>query len=353
MFFLILTLGCDGFLFRTNFEDVEDAILYESKDIVPAEEVRDELLILNYNIKYGGARLAFFWECNGDRYNMKENEVTVHLDNIVEFINEIDPDILILQEVDRKSQRSVYIDQTQFILDATNLNYGAYASQHKADFLPTDGMGPIDFGNSILSKWPISEASRISLPLQRDKPGYYTYFYLKRHILTANIDLPWKDNFVAVNTHLEAFSEDGTKKRQIDMLHSELTKLSEDGLDWVMGGDLNSLPKGSEVLAGFPDDCTGMFDADDYSGQEEWLDELFTDFNSAMTLEAYAENNSRWFSYTGNPEFNWTRTLDYMFTNGDWVDYDHNYIIQSEKDGGYETLPLSDHAPVHTIWSAQ
>lgn len=353
MLLFLFTLGCDGFLFRTAFEDVEDAILYEADEIVTAPAEKEELLILNYNIKYGGARLTFFWECNGERYNMTENEVTVHLDNIVEFINEVNPDILILQEVDRQSQRSVYIDQTQYLLDRTELNYGAYASQHKADFLPSDGMGPLDFGNSILSKWPISKGTRISLPLMRDQPAYYTYFYLKRHILTAEIDLPWKDNFVVVNTHLEAFSDDGTKKRQIDKLHSELTRLTDEGKDWVMGGDLNSLPKGSEVLSGFPDDCPGLFDPDDYSGEEDWLDSLFTDFNSAMTLVDYEAQNSRWYSYTGNTDFGWTRTLDYMFTNGDWVDYNHNYVIQSLKDGGYETLPLSDHAPIHTIWSAQ
>ena len=84
---------------------------------------------------------------------MTDEEVYTHLDNLAEFITNVDPDILILQEVDRSSLRSGYIDQTQYLLDNTPLNYGAYASQHRVDFLPTDGMGHIDFGNAILSRW--------------------------------------------------------------------------------------------------------------------------------------------------------------------------------------------------------
>ena len=156
MFGLLLWgFACDSMTFRANFAEEEPALLYEAEVKTEEPTAKEELLIVNYNIKYGGARLTFFWECNGGRYNMTEEEVTVHLDAIAEFITDVDPDILILQEVDRSSLRSNYIDQTQYLLDKTPLNYGAYASQHKVDFLPTDGMGRVDFGNAILSKWPI------------------------------------------------------------------------------------------------------------------------------------------------------------------------------------------------------
>ena len=97
--------------------------------------------------------------------HMKEEEVIAHLDAVVEFINQTQPDVLLLQEVDRLSLRSAYIDQVQYILDRTHLNYGAYASQHKGDFLPSDGMGKMDFGNATLSRWPIESATRHALPL--------------------------------------------------------------------------------------------------------------------------------------------------------------------------------------------
>ena len=351
MLSLVLWLtGCDGTTFRANFQDEEPALLYQAAELNEAPEQQDELLVLNYNIKYGGARLTFFWECEGGRYSMTDEEVYTHLDDIAEFITAVDPDILILQEVDRNSLRSGYIDQTQYLLDNTPLNYGTYAAQHRVDFLPTDGMGHIDFGNAILSRWPISESTRIALPLVDAYPGYYRYLYLKRHVLTAKIDLPWNDNFYAVNTHLEAFSEEDAKLKQINKFHDVLTRLSEAGVDWVAAGDLNSLPRGSERLSEFPDDCTGMFDADDYSGEEAWLDPLFEDFNSGMSLEEYASDNSAWYSYTGDPEQGWTRALDYIFTNQQWAnDGADNLVMQSVEQGGYETLYLSDHAPVQAI----
>lgn len=347
--FLFLS-GCDAWLFRANFEDEEAAILYEANTLSEAPSDLDQIRILNYNIKYGGGRLLFFWECNGERYNMTEAEVTGHLDAVVDFINWHNPDIVLLQEVDRNSLRSAYIDQVQYILDRTELNYGAYAAQHQVDFLPTDGFGHVDFGNATLSRWPIPEATRIALPLVEAYPAYYQYLYLKRHVLSSRIELPWDNQFYAVNTHLEAFSEGNTKRDQIDVFHGVLSDLNTQNRSWVAGGDLNSLPNGSEQWSDFPDDCPGLFDPDDYSGEEDWLDPLFDDFSSAMSLESYAEDNSRWYSYTGNPDEGWTRTLDYVFTNGVWADNgDNNMVIQSESEGGYDTLMISDHAPVQAI----
>jgi len=344
----MLLSGCDALMFRNGFDDVEPAVMYKAKTSTSAPDSIDDLLIINHNIKYGGGRLLFFWECGGDRYNMTEKEVKRHLDAVVEFINEVEPDILMLQEVDVLSLRSAYIDQVQYILDRTHLNHGAYASQHKSDYLPSDGMGKMDFGNATLSRWPISDATRYSLPLVEEYPAYYQYFYLKRHILDATISVPGTNTFHVVNTHLEAFSDDGTKRKQIDQFHEHLTKLENKGATWVAGGDLNSLPDGSEVLKEFDDECSGesRFEGDNYEGEQAWLDDLFADFNSLMPLDEYKEDNSPWFSYTGDASVGWTRTLDYLFTNGTWLEGE---VMQSEEQGGYDTLPLSDHAPVRAV----
>lgn len=345
---LWMLLACDAVTLRANFADREPGLLYEAADLTLAPDQLDQLVVLNYNIKYGGGRLIFFWECEGERYNMTETEVTTHLDNIASFITEVDPDILILQEVDRETRRSVYLDQVQYLLDRTPLNYGAYASQHRVDYLPTDGMGHVDFGNAILTRWPIAQSTRVALPLVDAYPAYYRYLYLKRHVLLADIELPWQDTpFTVVNTHLEAFSEGNAKLNQIDVLHQELSALTEAGHQWVMGGDLNSLPNGSTQLKEFADDCPGMFEVDDYSGEEDWLDSLYADFIPAMSLEAYAADQESWYSYAGKQDVGWTRTLDYMFSNISWTnDGADNVVLQDESQGGYETLSLSDHAPV-------
>ena len=103
-----------------------------------------------------------------------------------------------------------------------------------------------------------------------------------------------------MNTHLEAFSSDGTRKRQIDIVEETLNEMSTQGQSWIIGGDFNTLPNYSETLVGFPDACAGMFEEDTYEGEEDWMDSMFASFNSAMDLDEYREDNSSWFTYTGD-----------------------------------------------------
>ena len=74
----------------------------------------------------------------------------------------MDADIVLLQ-VDIESKRSGFMDQVQFLLDNTNLNYGAYASVMEVDFVFSDGLGRINTGNAILSKFKLTEARELSL----------------------------------------------------------------------------------------------------------------------------------------------------------------------------------------------
>ena len=83
-----------------------------------------------------------------------------------------------LQEVDILSKRSGYIDQVQYLLDNTSMNYGCYASVWQADYIAFEGTGRIDMGNAILSKYELSDAERIQLRLRTDQSDLVRYFYL-------------------------------------------------------------------------------------------------------------------------------------------------------------------------------
>ena len=73
---------------------------------------------------------------------MTDNEVYTHLDDLADFITSVDPDILILQEVDRNSLRSGYIDQTQYLLDATNLQLWGLCLSTSSRFFTHGRDGP-------------------------------------------------------------------------------------------------------------------------------------------------------------------------------------------------------------------
>ncbi|HYJ08392.1 MAG TPA: endonuclease/exonuclease/phosphatase family protein, partial [Polyangiaceae bacterium] len=156
-----LPCACDPF--HTGFDDLEGAVGYRSRREKPVPDASAPLRVMNYNIKFGGGRIDFFFDCFGDRVLMSKVEVLDNLSRLAEKINQYDPDVLILQEVDVNSKRDAYVDQMQWLLDHTALRYGAYASQWKADYIPSDGLGAMDSGNGILSKYPLSGAERIAL----------------------------------------------------------------------------------------------------------------------------------------------------------------------------------------------
>lgn len=301
--------------FRTQFDAVEDAQRYEAavKTIPPA--LVDTLLGMTWNIRYGGARIAFFYECGGFRYSMTEKEAMDDIAAVAKKITEVDPDILLLQEVDVCSKRSDYIDQMQYLLDHTPLNYGAYASIWKGDYIPSDGLGRIDMGNAVLSKWQFNEATRIALPARTDQSALQGYFFFHRNILKCSVRLPGERLLYCLTVHTEPWANDGTKKKHVDLFKDELDKLQAAGDLFIAGGDLNALPPGSLVWSHFPDaECTdSRFKADDYAGEEELLSPLYVTYTAAIPTAVYTADEARYHTFTGDTTFGWTRTLDHLF----------------------------------------
>lgn len=342
---LCFVAGCDPF--HVEFDDVEPATTYEARELRAIPDAPARLRVMTWNIKFGGGRIDFFFDCYGDRVLMRSEEVTANLQGLARKIRQVDPDILLLQEVDVRSKRGAFIDQVQWLLDHTQLSFGAYASQWRADFVPSDGIGAMDDGNAILSRWPLLHAKRIALPLRQDQDALTAYFYLRRNLLTAEIALPRGPRVGIVATHSEAYSKDGTKRKHIERFHAEALHMAESTDLVIAGGDLNTIPPGSTQLKDFPDSvCTDAdFIADDFSDETDWLDPLYAELSSAISLADYQADNTRYFSHTVNGRGFWNRTLDYLFANKAWQP-GSGLVHQDEAHGGMETMPLSDHAPL-------
>jgi endonuclease/exonuclease/phosphatase family metal-dependent hydrolase len=212
------------------------------------------------------------------------------------------------------------------------------------DYVPSDGLGPVDMGNAVLSKYPLTDAKRIQLPLIQDQSALERYFYLKRNLLRVRIELGDGKSVRAVNTHTSAFARDGTKKKQLDRFLAELDELRAAGELVVGGGDLNTLPPGSETVTDFPDSvCTDEdFQADDYSRESDWLAPLYDSYGSAVSLQQYQADNTPFFTHTTDKAGFFNRKLDYLFSNGTFRD---GVTYQREVAGG-DPMVLSDHAPL-------
>ena len=353
----LVLLSCDPLV--TEFRDIEDAILYESSSKTNIQNSPDSLLVMTWNVRFGAARIPWFGDSCGDRVIMTSGEVVVHLENIADYINNIQPDILLLQEVDVESKRSGYVDQVRWFLDNTYFNYGAYASMWQAQFIPSDGLGRVDAGNAILSRWEITEAERIQLPLRTDQDGLTQYFYLRRNILKTRIDVPNRD-FYAVCTHTTAFATDDTKQKHIEMFYETISSIDTNAV-FIAGGDLNSVPPESTTDYCMSDICSGesFHQAGDdpehkegsyfynFVGEPNLIQPFYTYFNSAIgVVDASLESNfthSPWNTDEESENYTdsdyWDRKLDYLFSN------------QPLKEGKthQKQHQLSDHAPVSAV----
>ena len=282
---------------------------------------------------------------------------------IIDFINFENPDILLLQEVDVSSKRTGYIDQVQWLLDnSDSLNYGVYASMWQADFIPSDGLGKVDAGNAILSKWPIEDAERIQLPLRGDQDGLTQYFYLRRNILKSKINISDDEEFYALCTHTTAFATDDTKQKHIDAFYEVLESFGDDEI-FVAGGDLNAIPPNATIsdfclldicnnesfhtVADGPHKEGSYFN--NFTGELNLIQPFYENSNFYSAIPQYEKNQSINFTHsTWNTNYEssdldedyWDRKLDYIFTN-----FADGFIVGEGKTH-QNVNQLSDHAPV-------
>jgi len=353
VFILIWMLACEPLVY--TFDDLESAVTYDSDRLSYAPDNPETIKVLTWNIRFGAGRLSWFGDGCGDRVILTSKEVKENLQRIADKINDWDIDLILMQEVDVESKRSAYIDQVQWLLDHTKMNYGVYASAWHSQFIPSDGLGRMDMGTAILSRWPLDNAERIALPLREDQDALTQYFYLRRNMLKAKLSMPNHHNLYVLNIHTAAFSTDDTKLQHIQRFSEELGALGEQGAIFIAGGDLNTLPPGSDSTDFCMEDkCAGESfhhesddpfhkEGSDYSLEQDWLEGLYSIYTSAIPLAEYQADQTNYFTHTTqHPNGICDRKLDYLFTNGNFV---------PETDSTHqEASACSDHVPVGIEW---
>ncbi len=338
----------------TGFDDTEGANYYTAGTITPVPDTFTVVRVMTWNIRFGAGRLPWFGDACGNRVILTNDEVYSSLQAIADRINLVKPDVLLLQEVDLNSKRSGYIDQLRWLLDHTYFNYAACGSQWKAQFIPSDGLGRMDEANAILSRWKISDAQRIQMSLINDQDKLTRYFYERCCMVTGRIEIPHVNNFYAVNIHASAFATDDTKQKHIKQFKDELDRINSNGGWFVAGGDLNTLPPGSDTTDYCIQDkcsweefhCTGddpmHKEGSNYTPEIHWLDTLYAAYKCAVLPELYKVNQHQYFSHTTRGDHFWDRTLDYLFTNYQWAG---NSVVTHQ-----EATKESDHAPVSVLF---
>lgn len=206
---------------------------------------KDGFEILSWNLQFAGSRKHHFFYDGGNAVSVPKTDVDNTLNAIQNVIATTNPDILMLQEIDRNSKRTHNIDQLRYLLDMDPQWAWVSTPYYKSPYVPHpshEHMGSVNMHLALMSKSRLSHSERIALPLLNE-PRWRQYFNLKRAILTSKVFLPGQSQPVSLAvTHLSAFSHgDGTLEKQVAKLLEWIDARGSDE-PWILAGDLNLLP---------------------------------------------------------------------------------------------------------------
>ena len=240
--------GLFGLLTFTEFkpEPVEELELLkatESSDLAIPQ--RAELDILSWNIGYGGLGKDSDFFMDGGKNSKSANRATVkqYLSGMQSYVRGLDPDLLILQEVDTDSSRTYGIYEPEYFYD---FRVSAHALNYSCPFvpIPMPPIGKVHSGLLTCSCFDVAQARRVSLPCPFSWP--LSTANLKRCLLVSYLPIADSDKeLVLVNLHLEAYDDGAGKIAQtrqlMDLLEEEYLK----GNYVIAGGDFNQTFPGS------------------------------------------------------------------------------------------------------------
>ncbi len=297
----------------------------------PALERGQRLVIVVWNVQYAAGRSRQFFYDGGPDVHPDPAEAADTLSRIAARIAAENPDVVLLQEVDRGSTRTGGVDQLAVIAGRAGFPVTASAPVHRAPWVPwppNKHLGRVDTHLGVLSRHHIAQARRVALPPLPD--GWLRQqLDLKRAIL--EVDLPLADgrHMTLMNTHLSAFSNgDGTLARQVAVLSERLEKT---GQTWVCGGDFNALPPG--------DDASRLgLAAAEYPEPETPIAPLFAAHSSAIPAAEHKRRAAAWRTWMPWGSHTPERALDHVFMSKD-VEMLRVSVLTDASD-------LSDHLPI-------
>lgn len=208
----------------------------------------------NYNDKYGDRAVippkgqslrVMTYNIYGARATSPAN--APDLDAIAEVIRRQNPDFVTLNEVDVFTNRTGKdVHQARDLAEKLGMEW------HFSKAIDRDGG---EYGDAVLSKYPILEKRSYRLPCAAEQPGE------DRSLCVIRVQIDGKDLYVA-STHLDHLSGDASRLVQA----TEIRRIRDTELegDLILCGDLNAIPS-SNVIATMTSFLTNTGPIDQYT----------------------------------------------------------------------------------------
>ena len=280
--------------------DVETAALNGSAN----ETLRagEELTIVSWNTGYGGLSETadFFMDGGTGVRTQDKNKVIENVQTMISRIKQEDPDIVLLQEVDKSSTRSWHINQVERYEAGFTGFQSSFANNFKVLYMPfpMPPYGHIDSGIMTLSSYAATESTRVSLPCPFSWP--VRTLNLKRCALVERIPVENSDKeLVLINLHLEAYDSGEGKVAQtkmlVDLMQTELDK----GNYVIAGGDFNQTFSSVDTSM-YPLQGEGLWECgeiDTTAFSSDWQFLMDTTYPTCRSLDRALDREDSTFQY--------------------------------------------------------
>lgn len=168
----------------------------------------------------------------------KDAQQQPNIPRVAALIDSLDADIVMLQEVDRRTTRSGGEDHLAQLEQLTRM--------HAAFAKSLDYQGG-EYGIALLSRWPIDSAVVVPLKVEppQDRSGST---HEPRVALHAVVRSPMGDLHV-LNTHIDPARAGTFRKQEVIGLLARIQRAVPPGAPLLLGGDLNTRPNTDEIAA--------------------------------------------------------------------------------------------------------
>jgi len=203
----------------------------------------ETISVLTMNVGYGGlgADQDFFMDGGAMTRPGSKEIVEENIRGVLSGLNLRDADIYLLQEVDRDSYRSYWVDQGELFRRGLGYNM-AFAYNYNCEFVPFPWppLGKVKSGLATYTAFDVIEATRESLPVPFAWPVRAAN--LKRCLLVERIPVEGTEKeLVVINLHLEAYDDGEGKIAQTKQLMQLLKAEYAKGNYVIAGGDFNQV----------------------------------------------------------------------------------------------------------------
>ena len=243
---LLLALVAGGAVYALTYHpDAVEAAEVTCPSAAEPLDAGQQVRVMSWNVQYLAGRGYVFWydvpDGAGPDKRPTKQSLARTLQEVAQEIRDEDPDVVLLQEVDRSSARTDGVDQLAQLKARLGGAFPCTASAYywKARFVPHPKvMGEVGMSLGVLSKTRIDSATRYQLPHLCGDPVTVA-FNFDRAVLAVELPVRGGDPFTVLDTHLDAFAQGcDTMQRQVEAVQSILDDTAG---PWVAGGDFNLL----------------------------------------------------------------------------------------------------------------